>query len=270
MRIHSYEKLWLAASMVLILGFIATITYGAVGLGIEMIGEEDETVAPNEIDDDERFGEPRVEQVGPDEYEVYVIAQTFSFRPNPIEIPANSKVTFHVTSRDVIHGFEVPGTNINSMAIPGQVAQLTVVFDEPGDYGLICTEYCGDFHHQMEGEIVVVPEDEFDMTELSVEAPDTVQPGDEVELNATVRNGQFEELETTVDAEIGNQTFQRDISVDGQSAENVSFSVDSDELGEGEYEWSVTVDNYEEDGSVTVAPNETGDEETGDEETGDD
>ncbi|WP_254530928.1 cupredoxin domain-containing protein [Natrinema gelatinilyticum] len=257
MRIHSYEKLWLAASMVLIVGFIATITYGAVGLGIEMIGEEDETVAPNEINDDERFGEPRVEQVGPNEYEVYVVAQTFIFQPDPIEIPANSRVTFYVTSRDVIHGFEVPGTNINSMVIPGQVSQLTVVFDEPGEYGLICTEYCGDFHHEMEGSIVVEPADEFDLTELSVEAPDTVRSGDEVELTATVRNGQLEELETTVVAEIGTETFQQDISVDGKAAENVSFTVNSDVLGEGEHDWSVTVDEYEEDGSVTVAANET-------------
>ena len=39
MKIHTYERLWLAGSMVLIVGFILTITYGTVGLGITMIDD---------------------------------------------------------------------------------------------------------------------------------------------------------------------------------------------------------------------------------------
>ena len=165
MRIHTYEKLWIAGAMVLIVGFIVTITYGSVGLGITMIGDEEETIAPDELNDDEQFGEPRVEQVGENEYAAYVVAQTFIFQPDPIEIPANNEITFHVTSRDVIHGFYVPGTNINAMAIPGQVATLTVEFDEPGEYGLICHEYCGSGHHTMEGILRVVPEGEYNSSD---------------------------------------------------------------------------------------------------------
>ena len=257
MRIHTYEKLWIVGSMVLIVGFIVTITYGALGLGITMINDDGGTVPPNELDDTDRFGEPRVEQVGENEYAAYVVAQTFIFQPDPIELPANNDITFHVTSRDVIHGFYVPGTNLNAMAIPGQVAEMTVEFDDPGEYGLICHEYCGPAHHDMEGLIVVQPEDEFDLTELSVETPDTVAPGETVTLNATVENGQLEPLETTVDAEIGDQTFQRNVTVDGKSTQNVTVSVDSEQLGEGEHDWAVSVDDYEETGSVEVVPNET-------------
>ena len=257
MRIHTYEKLWIVGSMVLIVAFIVTITYGALGLGITMINDDGGTVAPNEIDNDERFGEPRVEQVGENEYAAYVVAQTFVFRPDPIELPANNDITFHVTSRDVIHGFYVPGTNLNAMAIPGQVAELTVEFDEPGEYGLICHEYCGSAHHDMEGLIVVQPEAEFDLTELSVEAPDTVSPDEPITLNATVENGQLEPLETTVDAEIGSQTFQRDVTVDGNSTQNVTFTVDSGQLGEGEHDWAVSVDEDDETGSVEIETNET-------------
>ncbi len=57
----------------------------------------------------------------------------FSFTPDPIEIPAGQPVTFRLTSRDVIHGFEVVGTNANAMAVPGYVSQFTVTFDRPGD-----------------------------------------------------------------------------------------------------------------------------------------
>ena len=44
-----------------------------------------------------------------------VVAGMFSFAPDPIEVPAGKPVTFRLTSRDVIHGFEVVGTNANAM-----------------------------------------------------------------------------------------------------------------------------------------------------------
>lgn len=260
MRIHTYEKLWLVASMILIVGFVVTITFGSVGLGITMIGDEESTIDPNEVGDDERFGEPRVEQVGEDEYEVYVVALTFIFQPDPIEVPANSEVTFYLTSRDVIHGFSVPGTNINSMVIPGEIAELTVEFDEPDEYGIVCHEYCGRFHHTMEGTLIVTPEDEFDQTALSVDAPDAVESGAAAELTATVENDLLETHETTVTFEVGNQTFERDVTVEGDGSENVSVTVDGDELGDGEQDWTVSVDGEEETGTITVG----GEDEDGD------
>jgi cytochrome c oxidase subunit 2 len=96
---------------------------------------------------------------------VYVVARQFLFDPGtsePIRLPAGSTVTFHVTSADVVHGFDLADTNVNTMVIPGQVAKLTVEFDEPATYGIICHEYCGAGHHTMEGKVVVVPESEYD------------------------------------------------------------------------------------------------------------
>ena len=162
MNIHNYEKLWLVLSMLLIIGFISTVVYGATAVGIEMVNDEGGTIDSTALEDDERFSEPRVEQVGDNEYEAYVVAQQFIFRPDPIEVPANSTVTFYVTSPDVIHGFEVVGTNANAMVIPGEITQLTVELNEPGEYGILCNEYCGGGHHTMEGKLIVVPEDEFE------------------------------------------------------------------------------------------------------------
>ena len=163
MNIHTYEKLWLVAAMALIVLFIATVTYGSVGLGIAMISDSEETVDPNELNDHPDFGDPGVEQVGENEYEVHVVAMAFIYQPGDIEVPANSEVTFHVTSRDVIHSFSLAGTNVNTMVIPGEVSTMTVEFDEPGEYGIICNEYCGIDHHNMEGQLTVVPEDEFEL-----------------------------------------------------------------------------------------------------------
>lgn len=168
MEIHKYEKLWLAAALLLIVGFIATVAYGAVGAGIDMVDDEAEQVAPNELDDHPEFSNPGVRKVGPNEYEAYVIAKQFLYEPgtsSPIRVPAHSTVTFYVTSADVIHGFEIVGTNANAMAIPGQVAQITVQFEEPTEYGILCNEYCGAGHHGMEGKLVVVPQDEYNTTE---------------------------------------------------------------------------------------------------------
>jgi cytochrome c oxidase subunit 2 len=169
MEIHRFEKLWVALALLLIVGFIGTVTYGAVGAGVKMVDDSGGTVDANALNEHPRFGEPGTYQTGENEYEVYVISRQFLFEPGtnePIRVPAGSTVTFHITSSDVIHGFEVAGTNVNLMAIPGQVARITVQFEETREYGIICHEYCGAAHHTMEGQIQVVPGSEFSASDL--------------------------------------------------------------------------------------------------------
>ena len=165
MNIHTYEKFWLVASMVLIVGFILTITYGSVGLGIAMVDDSEDTIDPENVYDHPEFGDPGVERVGENEYVVHVLAVQFAYLPTEIEVPADSTVTFRLTSADVIHSFSVVGTNANTMIIPGEIASITVETDEPGEYGIVCSEYCGSGHHDMEGKLVVVPQDEFELEE---------------------------------------------------------------------------------------------------------
>ena len=162
MHIHAYEKIWLACSVLLILLLIGTVTYGAVGPGIAMVADSEQPIDAQNIDESERFANPGVEQVGENEYAAYVVAYQFGFTPDPIVVPANSTVTFYVTSRDVTHGFEVAGTNANTMVIPGEVSTLTVETAEPQEYGLLCNEYCGAAHHAMEGKVNVVSQSKFE------------------------------------------------------------------------------------------------------------
>lgn len=165
MHVHRFEKLWLVAAFVLIVLFIGTITYGAVGAGFGMVGDEGGQVNPTNPQNSSTFRAPGVYQAAENEYDVYVEAKRYRFVPgtqSPIQIPSNSTVTFHVVSGDVIHGFEVVGTNINTMAVPGQMAEITAEFDDPGTYGIVCNEYCGAAHHGMAGNITVVPESQFD------------------------------------------------------------------------------------------------------------
>jgi cytochrome c oxidase subunit 2 len=169
MHVHRFEKLWFGLSLLVIVGFIATIVYGAVGPGAGMVADDGGTidasaVANAEFETTDNFRAPGVYAADGD-VDVYVVAQQFIFRPgstDPIQVPAGREVTFHVTSADVMHGFNLAGTNVNTMVIPGQVAEITVEFDEPRTYGLVCHEYCGAAHHDMAGQIVVVPQDEYE------------------------------------------------------------------------------------------------------------
>lgn len=162
MHVHAYEKLWLGLAIVLVLALIVTVTYGAIGPGIAMVSDDQDTVDATALNEDERFADPRVEQVGEDEYDVYVQAFQFGFDPDPIVVPEHSTVNFYVTAPDVIHGMEIVGTNANVMVIPGEVARITVEVSEPREYGILCNEYCGAGHHDMEGTFEVVSEAEFE------------------------------------------------------------------------------------------------------------
>ncbi|MFB6345881.1 MAG: cytochrome c oxidase subunit II [bacterium] len=168
MDVHYLEKIWIVAAVFLILTFIGTVTYGALGPGVRMVSNEGGIVPePSKPVESSSFKEPGVYKTGVNTYDVYVLARQFVYRPRTITLPANSTVTFHLTSPDVIHGFELAGTNVNTMAIPGRIGKFTVKFDEVEDYGLICHEYCGVGHHLMEGKVEVVPKSEFESREES-------------------------------------------------------------------------------------------------------
>lgn len=172
MHIHRFEKLWIGLSLFLIVCFIGIVMFGFTVLDLKVPGGDPsgKTVDPMNLAETP-FNTPGVRKVDDEgaEYEVYMVARQFLFLPSSgqaLQLPADTRVRFHLTSPDVLHGLEVVGTNINSMAIPGQVATFTTIFPDPGTYGLICHEYCGAAHHTMQGQIEVVPKSEFDESTL--------------------------------------------------------------------------------------------------------
>jgi cytochrome c oxidase subunit 2 len=165
MHIHRFEKIWIGLSLFLIACFIGIVMYGFAVLDLKVPGiEESETVDPLTLHETE-FSVPGTRQVGDNKYEVYMVARQFLFMPGtgqPLVLPEGAEVKFHVTSPDVLHGLHLAGTNVNVTVVPGQVSKFTTRFSEPGEYGMICHEYCGPAHHTMEGLIKVVPKSEFD------------------------------------------------------------------------------------------------------------
>jgi cytochrome c oxidase subunit II len=92
---------------------------------------------------------------------VRVIAQQYSFVPQCIVVPADAPVVFRVTSPDVVHGFLITGTNVNSMVVPGFIAEVRTRFDKPGDHLMPCHEYCSVGHEGMWARVKVVDRLEF-------------------------------------------------------------------------------------------------------------
>lgn len=97
-------------------------------------------------------------QTGPKAYSVHMLGHLWAWTPSPLHVPQGSAVTFYISSADVLHGFQVQGTPINVEALPGRTARVSYTFNRPGEYHIICNEYCGLEHQAMIGVIVVDPE----------------------------------------------------------------------------------------------------------------
>jgi len=88
-------------------------------------------------------------------YQVFAVAQMWRFEPSQIYIPVGSEVDFYLTSKDVVHGFNISDKNVNLMAVFGGISKTTVHFDKPGVYKITCHEYCGIGHQNMQAEVIV-------------------------------------------------------------------------------------------------------------------
>lgn len=90
-----------------------------------------------------------------------IVATQFAFVPRCIVLPADTPVTLRFSSPDVIHGVLVTGTNVNTMVVPGYVAQVHTRFTRTGDLLMPCHEYCGLGHSEMLATVRVVPRAQF-------------------------------------------------------------------------------------------------------------
>lgn len=153
-RAERYERAFLSLSAVMLVLFLGALAYAALHLGIHLPGRAGQ-IDPKQVRSTAPFDEPGIRQVAPGEYEVVMVAQAWAYTPSEIEIPAGSRVTFLITSMDVVHGFDLEGTRVNVMILPGQITRTTYTFEEPGTHYMICHEYCGVGHHTMYGTIRV-------------------------------------------------------------------------------------------------------------------
>jgi len=92
---------------------------------------------------------------------VRLIAQQYDFVPRCVQVPVGTPVKFRLTSADVVHGFLLPDTNVNTMIVPGFVAEVRTRFANEGEYTMPCHEFCGLGHHAMWAHVHVVSTERF-------------------------------------------------------------------------------------------------------------
>lgn len=154
MHVHKYERWWLAFGIVMLLVFLATIGIAAIADNMNPPSGL-QAIDPTKVAQTPPFDHPGLRRLPDGTYEAYYVAEVFAFNPQTLTVPAGKKITFYVTSPDVVHGFFIPKTDINMMAVPGWVNSDSHVFTNKGTYLLICHEYCGLGHQNMFAKIVV-------------------------------------------------------------------------------------------------------------------
>jgi cytochrome c oxidase subunit II len=153
-HVELYERIWMWVAAAIVVLFLAAMLIPAAVQAIHPPSHI-ETVDPASLAAHPEFASGRVITHADGRVVASVVATMYFFGPDPIEVPSGQPVTFRVTSGDVIHGFQVVGTNANAMAIPGYVSQFTITFPKPGEYVIACHEFCGIMHHQMVGKLIV-------------------------------------------------------------------------------------------------------------------
>jgi len=161
-RILATELRWASFVGALVIAILATIIYTAVSLGVNPPSNV-ERVDPKTLHLTGEFAEQNLgTTVAPDgSVTARVVATQFAFLPRCIPVPEGRPVTLRFASPDVVHGLLVTGTNVNTMVVPGYVAQVHTEFTKAGDLLMPCHEYCGIGHSEMWATVQVIPAAEF-------------------------------------------------------------------------------------------------------------
>jgi len=169
MNIDLYERIWMwciAAMLVLFLGSTAVAAFGHQIHPPSHV----ETIDPRTALSDPRFRPQGAAIDSHGQLHARVLGLMFAWLPAELTVPAGTPVTFHLTSTDVTHGFEIVRTNGQAMVVPGYVSQFTTQFPEAGEYLIACNEYCGVGHHTMAAKLHVVPRSQWQAPTSTIEA----------------------------------------------------------------------------------------------------
>jgi cytochrome c oxidase subunit 2 len=88
--------------------------------------------------------------------EIPVVARRFTFEPARVEVTEGERIRLVVSSADGVHGVEIKKFKVNKK-VPrgGETVTIDFVASAPGEYPILCSEYCGNGHDEMKGTLVV-------------------------------------------------------------------------------------------------------------------
>jgi len=156
------EKRWLLAMAGLLTVLMAVVVVTSV-MGAIHPPSNVETIDPTTLHLSGEFVESNLDTAQePDgSLTARLVADQYAFVPGCVKLAVDTPVKFRLTSVDVVHGFLLPTTNVNTMVVPGYVAEVRTRFTRPGVYRMPCNEFCGNGHHGMWTHVVVVPKQQF-------------------------------------------------------------------------------------------------------------
>lgn len=165
MHLHKYEKVWIVFGLASLVLFLLIIGFAAFWKGTHPQSHI-ETIDPQNVEANESFQPDNLglTEVADGKYVVNMVASAFNYdfgteddgtATKTIRVPKGSTVLFQVTSKDVVHGFQVAGTNVNMMVEPGHISRFESVMKNNGEFTVVCNEYCGIGHHLMFGTVEV-------------------------------------------------------------------------------------------------------------------
>lgn len=161
-HIDRLEQKWITIVLLTISFLVGIITIDAFFHSINPPGKV-ETIDSAKLHLSQEFAESNlgVQIDGNGEVIVRMVAGRYSFFPKHIAVPAETKVTFRWVSMDVLHGVHIPMTNMSTMIVPGYVAEISTSFPKPGEYPVLCNEYCGLGHNHMWSNISVIAKEDW-------------------------------------------------------------------------------------------------------------
>ncbi len=161
-HIDNLERKWLYIATSMVALFVVAIMFTAVAHNVHPPGHV-ETVDSASLHLGGEFAEVKLgvqpEELADGAIVVRMVAGRYGFYPREIEIPAGRKIKFRMASMDVLHGAHMPMTNMSTMIVPGYVAEVNTIFPKPGEYPMLCNEYCGMGHDHMWSKVTVIAQE---------------------------------------------------------------------------------------------------------------
>ncbi len=72
-----------------------------------------------------------------------------------LHVPVDTPISLVLSSDDVIHSLFIPAFRLKKDAVPGMYNKAWFQATEPGEYEILCAEYCGTEHSTMIAKVVV-------------------------------------------------------------------------------------------------------------------
>ncbi len=81
---------------------------------------------------------------------------------NQLHLPVDKPVIVYLSSKDVVHSFNLPVMRIKQDVIPGQVIPVWFVPTHAGEYEIACAQLCGLGHYRMRGYLTIQTQEEYE------------------------------------------------------------------------------------------------------------